>query len=616
MTASPTPARWLWLLAALLLGFAVLVHNLEGTALWSDEGWTIAATDDGSPLITVRDWVAVDVHPPLFFIGLNGWRVFTGETILEMRYFSVLISAVGMALAYALGRSLFSPRAGALAALFYGLHDLVKVLTQEVRHYSAQLAVVMLALWLYWRFWQKPTRGRGIAFALGGAALLYTHYWGGFILLAAALHALITRRGKLRPFVFAFGGIGLLFAPWLPVLYSQITLERPGGLPHALDNTREAFATLIYQLVGIPELFWIILAVIGGLGVFVFCGERPHWRRWLPAPNGLLLLLAALLTPALSILLNVFYPTLSFRSLAVIVPVVIVLAAHGLSRFRAPERTALVVFVVLYSLSTMSAGPVPRAPWPQMAAYLAEHTAGDEIALLELNFDDHALAYYLRRSPGDTAYALTQTERDFRPATYGDYLERALDGRSGVWVAQLGWDHIRHIRPALEERGFVTSAPPLAYEPYVGYPIELWRFDRPPQGEPRAVFDEVLALLRSSTGAHENGVTVNLLWSPLAEPEHNYTISTFVLGAGGAFANHDGFPLHGESPSLHWQTDGLYFDTHFIETAGLPPGEYQVGVQVYYFVDTGFTEIENVSVSDCSDDPDCRFIIIDTVVIP
>ena len=190
---------WLPLVPILLLGFALLVAGLTATSLWSDEGWTIAATDGTTPMEIITGWVKPDVHPPLFFLELRLWRAFTGDAIFELRYFSVLISTLGIVLAYRLGKSLFGNRAGWFAALFYALHDLVNVLTHEVRHYPQQMLLVTLALWLYWRFYRRPTPKNGSAFALAGAALIYTHYWGGFILLGMALHALITKWGRWQP---------------------------------------------------------------------------------------------------------------------------------------------------------------------------------------------------------------------------------------------------------------------------------------------------------------------------------------------------------------------------------------------------------------------------------
>lgn len=634
MTHAPSsPARTpcLWLIAILLLGFAVLISRLETiTSLWADEGWTIAATNANDPIITVRDWVVNDVHPPLFFIGLDGWRLFTGDSVFELRYYSVMLTMIAIAVMYRVGRAVYSVRAGLLAALFYALHDLVKVLTQEVRHYPQQMLMVALAMWMYWRFWQRPTRGRGALFAIAGAALLYTHYWGGFVLLALALHTLATRRDHLRAMAASFIGIGLLFAPWLPVLIHQITLERPGGLPHALENNRAVYATLVYQLVGIPELFWVVLCAAGLIGTFTAAPKS--WRAWLPTPASWLPLPIIVLTPALSILLNTAYPTLSFRSLAVIVPALALLAAHGLARFRNPERLALVMFIVLYSLSKISAEPLPRPPWPQVADYLAAHATASDIILLELNTDVDPMAYYLDQELVSAPYALTERARDRQPEAFAAYLDDILAGRDGVWVAQMGWEALKDIRPDLLARGFVMSAPAITYSaqgfvavpqggtPYLysdGRPILLWRLDRVRQGDSLTVYSgtdsgDALALLAGDIAVRADGVTVNLLWSPQGSPSRDYTVSAFLLGEGGAFSNHDSAPLNGLSPTRGWQADGLYYDSHYIDASRLPPGDYRVGVAVYYFTDTTYTAIANLSSMDCSDDPDCRFIIIGT----
>lgn len=602
--------RWVALLIVFLVSFAILINGLEEVPLWSDEGWTIAATDDNNPLVTIRDWAAVDVHPPAFFLGLNVWRIFTGDTILEMRYFSVLISIVGVALAYALGRALFSYRAGLFAALFYGLHDLVNVLTQEVRHYPLQMALVTLALWLYWRFHQRPTRRRGFAFMLAGTALLYTHYWGGFILLAAALHALLTRRNQLRPFALTFGGIGLLFIPWLPALYNQITLERPGGLPHALENTVWVYRVLAFQLLGTPELLWLILMSAGIIGTWAFLP-----RHWLPKSPGLLLLFAFIIPPLLTIALNVIYPVLSFRALAVVIPPAMILAASGLARFRMPEGGIILAFIVLFSLTTTAAAPIDRPDWPTIADDISARSTSSDVVLLENDTDEFTLVYYLQQTGRETIYLHSERTRLLSPENYEDFMRESLAHADGIWIAKLGWPGISgDVRQELAQMGFTESAPERAYGMYDDRPILLWRLDRQPQTEALVTFGDELRLMRADISAHPDLLTVNLLWSPTIEPTQEYTVSILLFGPDGV-ENQDSRPLSGQSLTSTWQSDGIYFDSHSIPLENLPPGTYNVGVQVYYFTDETFTEIENIEASDCSDDADCRFIILDTITL-
>jgi hypothetical protein len=609
------------LVCIFLLGFLVLIYRLDHTPLWADEGWTIAATDELNPVITVRDWVAIDVHPPLFFLELNVWRAFTGDTIFELRYFSLLLTMIGVAVAYRLGRSAYSTRAGLLAALFYALHDLIKVLTQEVRHYPQQMLLSTLTLWMYWRFWKQPTRSRGVAFVLSGAALIYTHYWGGFVLIGLLIHVAATRRDRLRPYALAFAAIALLFLPWLPVLISQITMERPGGLPHALDNHWFVYAVLIYQLVGVPELLWVILAVCGLIGAFALVP-----RRWWPQPANWFPLPAILLAPAVSIALNTVYPILSFRSLAVIVPALIVMAAHGLSRFRQPEQTAIVGFILLYSLSKTSADALPRFPWPEVAAYLRDHSTASDVILLELDSDSDPMTYYLDQAGAAALSVHSERIREREPEIYGAFLDEALNGRAGVWVAQLDWEADKDIRPDLSARGLVQTAPPISYSeagfvantPYVysdGRPLWLWRLDRPAEDEPLVIYGDLMTLARAEATAVEGTVVVNLLWRPSAAPQQDYVVSVFVRGADGTFRNADSLPLNGLSSTLGWQPGNLYFDSRAVDLAGFAPGAVEVGVSVYYFTDSTYTTFENLPASDCSHDSECRFVIVDTFAL-
>lgn len=603
------------MLAVLVLGAGVLIHDLTHTSLWADEGWTITATSEDSPVEVIRAWVADDVHPPLFFMGLWGWRQFTGDTIFEMRYYSVLLTLIGTAIMFRLGQAMFSTPAGILAALIYPLHDLVIVLTQEVRHYPQQLMLTALAMWLYWRFWERPTRESGIAFVLAGAALIYSHYWGGFVLLTLALHALITRRHNFRPYLLANLAIAALYAAWLPVIYHQITLERPNGLPHALDNSWVVYKTLSYQLVGIPEAFWFVLAAVGIFGTFASTDPK----RWRPSPASILPAAVVIVTVGLSLLLNTDYPSLSWRSLAVIIPSLCLLAAHALAQFRWREQFIVVGFVVIYALTTTSAGPVIRPPWPALSDFLTNHSTQADLILFELDTDEFALGYYLDHSGADVRHVSTETKREADPTHFGAYLDKLLADETGVWVAKLDWPFY-DIRSDLTMRGFVPTAAPIIWPATVGRPIEAWRFDRLPQGEARATFDSMLQLFRPVVDVHADQIMVNMLWSPLEKPTLNYTVSVFLLNASGQLAclkdcNHDSYPFEYRSPTPNWEAGGLYFDSHTLNTTNLPLGRYQVGVKVYYFTDTNFTQLQIAPTSDCSANPACEYIIIDTLEI-
>lgn len=634
--SSPSPLNtmtyrfphWWVMVSVILVAFAIHTHHLDQTSLWADEGWTIAASAETNPLEVINQWVRVDVHPPLYFILLSLWRQMSGDSIFAMRYFAVLITTVGVALMYRLGKSAFSSQVGFIAAIIFALHDLVHVLTQEVRHYSLQLTLTVFAMWVYWRFWRKPTRTRGIVFAIGSTALLWTHYWGGLVLLSLGIHALITRRQFLRQFMIAYLAIGILFAPWLPSLYHQITLERPGGLPHALENSWIVYKTLVFQLVGVPEAFWLILGLFGILGFLTPHRSKLHW----PTPASIFPILIIVLTVGISLLLNTQYPSLSFRSLAVVIPAIALLVAHTLAQFQRREQSIMLVFILVHGLTTTSAQPVERAPWIDLSTFVADHTAPNELILLELGTDDYALAYYLDQSPYELNYVYTETERKTLndPAQFQNYLDKALAGYDAVWIPKFDWPFY-DIRGDLAQRGFVETSTPIFWEFYVdGRPIQLWRMERPPAA-PLATFyqddQDRLQIYRVNTFMRDNTLNINALWYSVEKPNQLYTISTFLLdetgfplfdGKGNLLVQYDGYPtfetlyyddetnLLGrpaldypprhyqfsiEYSTLQWEATRFYTDNRQLDLSGLPAGKYQVAFKVYFRDNNGIHDL-------------------------
>ncbi|KAB2860590.1 MAG: hypothetical protein F9K46_09715 [Anaerolineae bacterium] len=375
------------------------------------------------------------------------------------------------------------------------------------------------------------------------------------------------------------------------------------------------YKTLAYQLVGIPEAFWLVLAGVGILGTFTTTDRK----RWRPTPASVLPAAVIVLTVGLSLLLNTGYPSLSWRSLAVIIPSLCLLASHALAQFRWREQLIMVGFVLIYALTTTSAGPVIRPPWPAMSDFLARHSTRDDLILFELDTDEFAVGYYLDHSGAELRHVSTETKREVVPATFGAFLDQLLADETGIWVAKLDWPYY-DIRGDLVARGFVSTAAPVTWPSYVGRPIEAWRYDRPPQGEPRSTFDGVLQLFRPVIDVHADQITVNLLWSPIEKLERNYTISVFLLNASGQIAcpkdcNHDSYPFENRAPTLNWETGSLYFDSHTLDISNLPIGQYQVGVKVYYFTDTNFTQLTIAPASDCSANAACEFILLDSIEI-
>ncbi|NDJ86778.1 MAG: hypothetical protein GYB66_12900, partial [Chloroflexi bacterium] len=103
-----------------------------------------------------------------------------------------------------------------------------------------------------------------------------------------------------------------------------------------------------------------------------------------------------------------------------------------------------------------------------------------------------------------------------------------------------------------------------------------------------------------------------LLWTPTVPPTENYTVSTFLLNETGLLvAQSDNYPLQGHSPTIAWQTDRYYYDSHYLGALGLPPGDYQVGLKLYLNSPSGNLVVQGPQ--SCA--PACEYILLSTITV-
>ena len=579
------------------MGMAILVTNLANyEPLWVDEGWSMIVTGQESP-VAVTQMVAKDVHPPLYFYLLYLWRIIAGDSVFAARFLTVLMTLISAALIYRLGADFFGRFTGGLSATLYILHDLVIVLGREVRQYPLLQLLTILTVWTYWQFRQNPTRRRGLWIVLSGSALLWTNYWGGFVLLALALDTLITQRRRIMPYIFVYGLIALSFVPWLPVLYAQMTQNVPDGIGHALPATQGGYEVLAFQLLGRPEWVWGLLMVAGIM----------FTRRWRPDQKTLLLGGVVIVPVALTILINLNYATLSFRTLSLVIPLVLILVAHVIGNLHYYGRIVLAAILLVLSVVLTDAQPPVRLPWDEIADYAHQHSNYDDAVLIETWFDTYALQYYLEQE-GNIAYLPTEiTARERDEAGFVAYLDDALTDYDGLWAVR--FSPFADITPRLVERGYQLTGR-LEWQTEVA-PVELLRFDRPVQADSIANFDDVLAL-RDGTliSTAESGLGVNLLWEALTQPSQDYFVSVFALTPDGVLVAQDDAPPF-NTATRTWTAGNLYFDPH--DLPPLAPGTYDIGVRVYWFTDATFENIANLPPLNCG--ADCEFIVLEQVTI-
>lgn len=214
------------LVALLVLAFALRVYRLDAQSLWYDEAVTAQVVQQGLP--ELARWTADDIQPPLYYAIVAGWTRLAGVGEWALRFPSAWFGAAMVALANALGRRLFGPLAGLLAALMGAVHPLWVYYSQEARMYTLLTALGMAAGYALLRVEAEDDPTERLqwwsVFVLAGVAALYTHYFAAFLLAAFGLYfALAWLMGRLRPRgrltaegVAAAAVVVVAYLPWLP----------------------------------------------------------------------------------------------------------------------------------------------------------------------------------------------------------------------------------------------------------------------------------------------------------------------------------------------------------------------------------------------------------------
>jgi hypothetical protein len=546
--------RSAWVLTlALILFLATLLrlYNINKESFWADEGWTMILSK-GPALTDVVQTMANDQHPPLYFVLMHYWIDLAGNSEVVTRLLSAFWSLIGVAAIYRLGADLFSPGAGALAALLLALADNDIFLSQDARHYTAMATLAALSTLCYFRYLRHPSRRNGIGWLLVSSVMLYTHYLGAFILAIQLIHILVFVRPvrRLGDMLFRWLAICLSWLPWAFVFVEQslVRYTRPILYQSTLPNTPESFALVRGDLFGSHWALTFGLMLLG-LVYIVHRGDsiRFTWRPLLPTAY---LALWFLLPIIALIWINQNHPILTTRNFLLLTPVIALLIGHGFMNLDRRSRTFLLVVLVALDLTTVDAYFV-KPPWRQVALDVLDYRVGNEPVLMDVWTDDFALRYHIGRdlhADPDTLPLLSLPEwRERYGQDFYAFLLQYLSDKDSFWLAYWG-DSQNPLFGFFTGHGFVRTATQIETHLQTNQ-IFVYRYDRVKE-DVAARFGDLFELKQAQieqvVPGNPSAIRVSLLWKAAKHPPLDYSVSVFVLDSNGQLvAQHDSAPLNG-----------------------------------------------------------------------
>lgn len=221
---SSQKAHWLIPVSILVFGLTLRVYQLDSRPLWSDEIDVLQFSS--APLAEMLDnFSRGGWNGPLYYLIIRYWKMGVGDSIFSLRYFSVLMGVITIALAWKFGR-IFTNKSTRLSfVVLVATSPYLVWYSQDGKMYGLLL---MLSVFGFILFQQIIDQNRFILLPIYIVTLVIGWYVHIMAVLTLPIHLIywLYRKGNFtKKFILQFLGlIGLLSLLNFPLLRWQVPL--------------------------------------------------------------------------------------------------------------------------------------------------------------------------------------------------------------------------------------------------------------------------------------------------------------------------------------------------------------------------------------------------------
>jgi len=207
----------------LLLGVFLRFRGLGRESLWNDELESVRVSALPTAGEVFAKTLGGDGHPPTFNLLLHFVQRELGSSEAILRLPSALCGVLSIAAIFALGRFLYGPAEGLIAAGLLTVLWCPIYYSQEARPYACLLLAVLVAgaCWVallrHWGEGEPAPAGLVAGFLAAALAACYLHHFGAGLALLLGGGAVILARGRARRAAAAC--FALLLAGYAPGLW-------------------------------------------------------------------------------------------------------------------------------------------------------------------------------------------------------------------------------------------------------------------------------------------------------------------------------------------------------------------------------------------------------------
>lgn len=366
-------------LAIFLLNLILKSIFLGANEVALDEPFTIFNAQ--RPVGELVEYLKKYNNPPLFDVFLHYWVGWFGVGAVAVRIPSLVFSCLTSVVIYKIGKDVWDRMTGTLAALIFTFSTFNIYFSHEARAYALFGLLTCLSMYFFVR-WVREGESRKLLvfYSLSSITLIYTHYFGFFVLLSQGIWFLVFL-GKEKKHWIGFGLsmliAGLVFLPQFVVMLNRFG-DASGK--HWVDKSsvKSLYDGIIHicNRIEVAVAFMLFLLVAG---IFYLRRRKEQFRRidalfilWFPAVY------------VLPWLIGFKIPMFLDRYMVFVSPAVyLLLAAGAVAVFEGRVRLILGGVLLLSMVATSNVNPKHDRDWKGIVS-LVEQEKDEGTAVLFL----------------------------------------------------------------------------------------------------------------------------------------------------------------------------------------------------------------------------------------
>jgi uncharacterized membrane protein len=431
-----------------LLALGLRLWKIGAESYWADE-WFSRWRAYAPALDSIRG-DGMKTTSPLYYLLLKPWVFVFGDSEVALRLPSALAGALAIPLVARIGARLFDRATATAAALFMAVSAYHVSYSQEARMYSLVVLLGLLSTERYLACRDRASGWNRAGYIVSSAAILYTHYFGGFVLVAhgaaAAVAALRDRDNRRALVLWArdIVAVSVAFAPWCLVLVRQVS-EAGGALAWIQMPTPAGVVEVLAASAGSESLL-AVFAFLFLLGILL---EGPQGAQLARHEGRWVLLSAYFAVPHLGLIVlsHVAFPLYIGRYAIAALPALYLGAAAGTRVARsAALRAALVIALAAWSLVPVLEGyqRIDRPQWREAVEFVAGRATGSDLIILS-GFESR---YYIDHNPKLRVHATC-----YQNGEQPDCTRSSIESHKRVWYLQQGrWELPKDLLLGYRER--------------------------------------------------------------------------------------------------------------------------------------------------------------------